>query len=166
MNFIRAALNRLKQAFFEPQCSNATDSEAQRSACAEELEHAAKEKTCKMKLYDNAMLAAPFMEYLPFDCNNSPAMTRELPLSDESKQWIAKDTCSGREIAAVKMVHAMHTPMFPVASEYVIDSIAFDEQDEMSDGIRQLITHQQKMMEQSLKESIGKSVFSESTDHV
>lgn len=99
MNFIRAALNRLKQAFFEPQCSNATDSEAQRSACAEELEHAAKEKIRKMKLYDNAMLAAPFMEYPPSDCNNSSAMTRELPLSDESRQWIAHDTCSGRDSA-------------------------------------------------------------------
>ncbi len=103
---IRAAVTAFNHSLFEPQCSNATDSEAQSFACAEELEHAASDYST--------------------DCNNSSAMTREMPLSDESKQWIAKDTCSGREIAAVKMVHAMHTPMFPVASEYVIDSIAFN----------------------------------------
>ena len=147
---IRAAITAFNHSLFEPQCSNATDSEVHLTAdsrqCMEELEHAASDYST--------------------DCNNSSAMTRELPLSDESRQWIAKDTCSGREIAAVKMVHAMHTPMFPVASEYVIDSIAFDEQDEMSDGILQLIAHQQKMMEQSLKESIGKDIYSESTDHV
>lgn len=61
----------------EPQCSNATDSEVHLTAnsrqCMEELEH------------------------YPSDCNNSSAMTSELPLSDESKQWIAQDTCSGRD---------------------------------------------------------------------
>lgn len=78
----------------------------------------------------------------PTDCNNSPALTSELPLSDESRQWIAKDTCSGRE--------------------YACTTDALD-----TDGLEQLIAHQQKnamlMMEQSLKESWVDDVFSEST---
>ena len=49
------------------------------------------------------------LEHYTSDCNNSPAMTRELPLSDESKQWIAKDTCSGRDSADTtpEEIHAM-----------------------------------------------------------
>lgn len=74
---IRAAVTAFNHSLFEPQCSNATDSEAQSFACAEELEHAASDYST--------------------DCNNSSAITREMPLSDESKQWIAKDTCSGRD---------------------------------------------------------------------
>ena len=80
------------------------------------------------------------LEHYSTDCNNSSAMTRELPFSDESRQWIAKDTCSGRE--------------------YACTTDAFD-----YSGINELIAHQQKMMEQSLKDAIGKDIYSESTDH-
>lgn len=118
--FLVFAGELLKEHHTEPQCSNATDSEVHLTAnswqCMEELEH-----------YST-------------DCNNSPAMTREMPLSDESKQWIAKDTCSGRE--------------------YACTTDAFD-----YSGINELIAHQQKMMEQSLKDAIGKDIYSESTDH-
>lgn len=142
---IRAAITAFKHSLFEPQ-SNV-------------IEPPAFDTYEKYQEHYSDVVDAINLAF-----NNSSAMTREQPLSDESKQWIAKDTCSGREIAAVKMVHAMHTPMFPVASEYVIDSIAFDEQDEMSNGIRQLIAHQQKMMEQSLKDAIGKDIYSESSN--
>lgn len=86
---IRAAITAFNHSLFEPQCSNATDSEVHLTAdsrqCMEELEHAASDYST--------------------DCNNAHAMTSEQPLSDESKQWIAKDTCSGRDSADTCYMH-------------------------------------------------------------
>lgn len=69
----------------EPQCSNTTDSE--------------------VHLTVNSRQCMEELEYYPSDCNNSSAMTSELPLSDESKQWIAQDTCSGRDSADTCYMH-------------------------------------------------------------
>lgn len=148
---IRAAITAFNHSLFEPQCSNATDSEVHLTAdsrqCMEELEHAASDYST--------------------DCNNSSAMTRELPLSDESRQWIAKDTCSGRDSADTCYMHkfeqAMHTPLSKLTNaDDVIDSIAFD--GSSRHGLEQLIAHQQQMMETALINVMLQSICSKSSN--